>query len=317
MSRGVSSGVRRAQPDGTLFIPGGLVARIGSGAPGVTLNFPILGFMDDGQLTPVVFMDNGPTPLLEEKLDGGRYFPPIILTGLPAGTAVAFVVAKTPEAAARIASGGNLATDASGRVVVIGSEVDGQAALGPGLMVSGFDGTNAYRIGVGLAGFNSPANILIVGGRDGAGKLRALPVGVVDTAGPGNAIQIGFRDSTNVMRVPVLNGQNQLVAGAQAIALDSTTAPLGASATYTGLNVQTSDYSRLCGTVFANVAGTLNVDQSGDGGANFDGSDSVAVVANVGQHFNFQRRGNFARLRYVNGAGAQATFRLFLFGSTT
>lgn len=87
--------------------------------------------------------------------------------------------------------------------------------------------------------------------------------------------------------------------------------PLGGNGTVTLGPIQTDLADRITGTVFANVNGTLFIEQSSDGGANFDVSTSIAVVGGTGQGFSQELYAPFVRLRYVNGAGAQATFRLY------
>lgn len=145
MGRDVSFDVRRVAIDGTLWIPGGYAARISSGQNGVALPYPVTGVFDDGQNTPVVFMDNGCTPLVTSKIDSGRGFPALVLAGLTPGQLVAFAVAKTRETAQLLNSGGNIATDAAGRVVMLGAETDATAALGGFLRIGGVDRNGIAR----------------------------------------------------------------------------------------------------------------------------------------------------------------------------
>lgn len=101
-------------------------------------------------------------------------------------------------------------------------------------------------------------------------------------------------------------------------AMDSSIAPLGSNGVYkttsgVGANdafIRTNGYSRVCGTVFANQAGTLNVDWSSDG-VNVDYTDTVAVTASTGTKFSLEVVAPYASIRYVNGATGQTTFRLF------
>jgi hypothetical protein len=70
---------------------------------------------------------------------------------------------------------------------------------------------------------------------------------------------------------------------------------------------------RIVGSVFADQAGTLYVEQSGDGVDWRDVVDSFSVVANQGIGFSVEKVVPYARVRYVNGATAQTEFRLFVF----
>ncbi|MHB8671689.1 MAG: hypothetical protein ACYDAD_14210 [Acidimicrobiales bacterium] len=94
--------------------------------------------------------------------------------------------------------------------------------------------------------------------------------------------------------------------------LFSTTAALAASAVFTSPTVDSfgSPMRRITGEVFADVAGNLFLDVSDDGTTWTSGTQTVAVAAGVGQQYDWIVPTRYARLRYVNGALAQATFRL-------
>jgi len=94
------------------------------------------------------------------------------------------------------------------------------------------------------------------------------------------------------------------------VLMDSTVTALGASASYTGSARETKGYARISGSVFADQAGTLYVEQSPNG-SNWDVSESVAVSAGVGAKFTYEIVCPYARIRYVNGATGQTTFRLY------
>lgn len=98
-----------------------------------------------------------------------------------------------------------------------------------------------------------------------------------------------------------------------------TTTPLTGSATWTSQPRMSLRKPSITGTVFADQAGTVYVDQSFDanaenpataGTANWDTSTSTAVTASTGTSFNVTVVAPYWRIRYVNGAAAQATFRL-------
>ncbi|MBB3860793.1 hypothetical protein GGQ88_002062 [Novosphingobium hassiacum] len=97
---------------------------------------------------------------------------------------------------------------------------------------------------------------------------------------------------------------------------DSTTA-LAAAGTFTGTGRPStlSQYSFFTATAFADTAGTLFIDQSLDTGATYQPIASVAVPANTGQQLTARVTGSYSsatlyRVRYVNGATAQGTFRI-------
>ncbi len=97
---------------------------------------------------------------------------------------------------------------------------------------------------------------------------------------------------------------------------DSTTA-LASAANFTGAGRAStlSQYSFFAATAFADTAGTLFIDLSLDTGATYQPIASVAVAANTGQQLTVRLTGTYSsatlyRVRYVNAATAQATFRL-------
>lgn len=103
----------------------------------------------------------------------------------------------------------------------------------------------------------------------------------------------------------------------------ATTTPLGGSATYSpnsGLGVDAGRYRRVTGKVFADVAGTLHVETADDNGGVAGTWDPVVTPVTVGAltvvTFDHTIPAQWVRLRYVNGASAQATFRLSGYLST-
>lgn len=116
------SRVTQAQPDGGLMMPGGLVARIVAGGAGAVLPFPLVGYLDDGQQTELVFLDNAPTPLSERSPPPNIVFPAGTFS---AGQKLAYYVAQTVfEADYLTATGIQIAADGSGRLVVIANQAD-------------------------------------------------------------------------------------------------------------------------------------------------------------------------------------------------
>lgn len=91
--------------------------------------------------------------------------------------------------------------------------------------------------------------------------------------------------------------------------LGSTT-NLAAGTTYTSRWIQADNSPTISGSVFADQAGTLFIEQSGDG-VNADVSVSSSIVASTGASFNTVVILPFVRLRVTNTAGSpQTVFRL-------
>jgi hypothetical protein len=93
--------------------------------------------------------------------------------------------------------------------------------------------------------------------------------------------------------------------------VSSTTTPLGSGATWTSPVINPDLADRITGSVFSDQAGTIYIEQSPDGGANWDVSTSYPTVAGVGAAFSEETYLPTARIRFVNGATAQTTFRLY------
>lgn len=89
------------------------------------------------------------------------------------------------------------------------------------------------------------------------------------------------------------------------------TTPLTGAATWTSDVRLTSTSDYLSGVVIADQAGTLFIEQSGNGGTNWDISTSFAVVANTAKVFSEPLYLSSVRMRYLNGGAAQGSFRLF------
>ena len=90
----------------------------------------------------------------------------------------------------------------------------------------------------------------------------------------------------------------------------STTTALAANASWTSASEEVLNFGRITGTVFADVAGTIYVEQSPDN-TNWDVVDSWSVTANTGMGFSVELVGRYVRVRFLNSATAQTTFRLF------
>jgi hypothetical protein len=70
----------------------------------------------------------------------------------------------------------------------------------------------------------------------------------------------------------------------------------------------------IVGIVYSDQSGTLNIDQSADGGANWDATTAVAVTGAAapfgGQTFSVPVYGNAIQFRYTNPTTPQTAFRL-------
>jgi len=92
--------------------------------------------------------------------------------------------------------------------------------------------------------------------------------------------------------------------------VDYTTNPLVADDTFTGISFATAGWSRIIGSCFANVAGTLRIEQRNDG-VNWDVRSEEAYAAERLLGFTIETVGNEARLVFINGPADQTAFRLF------
>jgi hypothetical protein len=87
------------------------------------------------------------------------------------------------------------------------------------------------------------------------------------------------------------------------------TATLGNAGVWTSQVGLRERHDTVQGVAFADQAGTLHVEQSTDG-VNWDFDTSIAVVASTGKDFNVTLVAPYWRLRYVNSATPQGTFRI-------
>lgn len=84
---------------------------------------------------------------------------------------------------------------------------------------------------------------------------------------------------------------------------------LTSGSTYTSPTFNTDRYSEIDGAVFADQAGNIFIEQSGNG-TNWDVSTTYAVTASTGKFFSEKVVLPFFRVRYVNGGTGQGTFRI-------
>lgn len=95
-------------------------------------------------------------------------------------------------------------------------------------------------------------------------------------------------------------------------AANSSTTLLGAAGTFTGRAEDVSIYAAVNVFAFSDQAGTLFVEFSIDG-TNWDKSNSYAVSASTANSQSLAPPAQFVRIRYVNGATPQTSFRLQTF----
>lgn len=144
---------------------------------------------------------------------------------------------------------------------------------------------------------------------------------------PANGQAVGAKRSTDGKMVPfTVDGAGALqIAGSISStpptsvvsAGNSTTTPLGGGATFTGTSASILGYAGVAVSVFANVSSSatgLQIQFSQDG-TNWNDAvvasfTSGGASPNDGQVWMTGARGQYVRVVYTNGAGAQATFRL-------
>lgn len=93
---------------------------------------------------------------------------------------------------------------------------------------------------------------------------------------------------------------------------NSTATPLAGGATFTGEWIDVTEFGICYVSVYADVASAtdgLKVQQSSDG-VNADNDDLFTIAAMSAKNFSINPNSNYLRVIYVNGAGAQAAFRL-------
>lgn len=90
----------------------------------------------------------------------------------------------------------------------------------------------------------------------------------------------------------------------------NTTTPLGANAVWSSVIFSVESISQVVGSVFANQAGTLSIQQSYDQ-SNWDISSDYSIPISDGKGFQEDIVAPFLKVVYTNGPIAQTQFRLF------
>jgi len=89
-----------------------------------------------------------------------------------------------------------------------------------------------------------------------------------------------------------------------------TLAPLAGSAVYTSSVQFVQRATQITGTVFADEAGTISIQQGGDG-LNWDSKTNYSVSASTGLGFEVDVLSQYWRIVYTNGSSAQTILRLY------
>jgi hypothetical protein len=118
--------------------------------------------------------------------------------------------------------------------------------------------------------------------------------------------------STRASEATLSNIYSRLDEIGKLVLLSSTTTPLAASGSWVSSVDDALNTGRITGSVFADQAGTLYVEQSPDN-TNWDIVDNFSISANAGIGFSVEKVVQYARVRYVNGSTAQGAFRLYVY----
>jgi len=144
-------------------------------------------------------------------------------------------------------------------------------------------------------------------------QLRATPVPV-----SGTVTATGPLTDTQLRATPVpVSGTVSANSASIVSASNSSTAPLGAGATFTGSGTSLLNYAGVLVSVFSNVSSATDGVQIQFSTDNTNWNDAVVtsyviggVAPNNGQVWTAGSRGQFVRIVYTNGGTIQASFRL-------
>jgi hypothetical protein len=158
----------------------------------------------------------------------------------------------------------------------------------PGILSMGSDGTNSRYILV-----------------DSSGRQIMVGAGVAGTPAGGVVSIQGVASGT----VVPISGTITATQNGNIDAGNSSTTPLAGNGTFSGTSIDVSVYGVITIFVFADQAGTLNLEFSTNG-TNWDDINSYAVSASTALSVQFGPQARFFRVVYQNGSSAQSTFRL-------
>lgn len=124
-----------------------------------------------------------------------------------------------------------------------------------------------------------------------------------------------FTSGTSNARMSATAGSNivRVVATSLVDAGNSTTTPLGSSATFTGAGVDTLNYSAVTVQIFADQIGAVDglTFEFSEDNSNWDVKHSINYdTINDGRHVEFALHAKFFRVVFINGGVAQGAFRL-------
>lgn len=158
----------------------------------------------------------------------------------------------------------------------------------PAIMIAGSDGTNSRYILV-----DSSGNQVMVG----AGTAGTPAGGVVSIQGVASGTVVPVSGTISASQTGNVDAGN------------SSTTPLAGNGTFSGTAIDVSVYGVITIFVFADQAGTLNIEFSTNN-TNWDDINSYAVSASTALSVQFGPQAKFFRVVYQNGSSAQSVFRL-------
>ncbi|MGI0060505.1 MAG: hypothetical protein ACREBJ_12140, partial [Nitrosotalea sp.] len=111
---------------------------------------------------------------------------------------------------------------------------------------------------------------------------------------------------------PVVIASDQTPTPGKTSVGNTTTTPLAANATFTGVFESVKDYSFLSFSIISDQASAADglVFQWSSDGINIDRSEATNLVANAGRAFAIEVRAAYFRVVYTNGSTNQTTFRV-------
>ena len=158
----------------------------------------------------------------------------------------------------------------------------------PAIIVAGSDGANSRYILV-----DSSGNQVMVG----AGTAGTPSGGVVSIQGVSGGQTVPVSGTISASQTGNIDAGN------------SSTTPLAGSGTFSGTGIDVSVYGVITVFVFADQAGTLNIEFSTNN-TNWDDVNSYPISASTAFSVQFGPQAKFFRVVYQNGSSAQSVFRL-------
>lgn len=168
---------------------------------------------------------------------------------------------------------------------------------------------------------------LTTGGGGGYVAVKVTPSGALTVEATTAQLPTVLGQTTMAGSTSVTIASDQTPIAAKGVLLDvasnSSTTPLAGGATFTGAAIDTSGYSSISLIIASDVASAANgviIEYSGDG-VNWEegtvGTYTPGAAPNAGQVFGGGLRAKYARVVFINGASAQASFRMYTTLRTT